>query len=88
MSVLCVILDQKTADAVVGGKDKGYLNNAVLSPVQRLGGTAGDPDPCYILNAAVLSDPDFSSAKVYLSACRQKWTTDPTFPPELPESIE
>lgn len=85
MAVLCIILDQNDKNEVDGGSEKGYLNGSQLHPIQRLGGTSGNPNPCFILNTLVLSDPDFATAQAYLSGLPQKWSDDPGFPPPLPD---
>lgn len=87
MAVLCIILNQANKEEVEGGAEKGYLHSSELHPVQRLGGTGGNPDPCYILNVLVLSDPDFATAQPYLSGLPQKWSDAEDFPPvyEPPE---
>lgn len=80
MTVICIILDQAACTAVDGGAEKGYLNDAELHPIRRAGGGT-NPDPCYILNANVLDNPDFATAQPYLAGLPQKeYPTDPTFP--------
>lgn len=81
MGVVCVILNQTDCDTVKGGAEKGYLNGAQCNPAQRTGGTSGNPDPCYILNSVMLSNPDFVAAQPYLSGLTQKDSSDPGFPP-------
>lgn len=88
MAVLCIILNQSDKNEVEGGAEKGYLNGSELHPVQRQGGTGGNPDPCFILNTRVLTDPDFAAAVPYLSGLPQKWSDAPDFPPPLPPPEE
>lgn len=87
MAVLCIILNQTDKNEVEGGAEKGYLHNSELHPIQRQGGTGGNPDPCFILNRAVLDNPDFATAVPYLSGLPQKWSDAEDFPPayEPPE---
>lgn len=65
------------------GPTKGYQNDSELHPVQRQGGGT-NPDPVFILNAAVLSNDDFATAQPYLAGLPQKDSNDSTFPPVLP----
>lgn len=88
---MCIILndtDRQEVESNVAYGDlfaqygplKGYLNDSQLHPVRRAGGGT-NPDPCFILNAAVLSNSDFATAQPYLSGLPQKDSaTDPTFP--------
>lgn len=84
MGVLCIILNETDKTQVEGGSEKGYLNDSELHPVPRQGGTNGNPDPCYILNTAVLSNEDFATAVPYLSGLTQKWSDAADFPPPIP----
>jgi hypothetical protein len=80
MSVDCLILTQTVRDQVAGGEEKGYLNDSALDPIRRAGGGT-NPDPCYILNVSILTNPDFATAQPYLSGCPIKtYPDDPTFP--------
>lgn len=80
------------ADAQTGdlyetyGATKGYLADSQLRPVRRAGGS-GNPDPCFIVNANVLTAVDdvsgnliFGTAQAYLSGLPIKDSGDPTFP--------
>ena len=86
MGVNCIILNQTDKAVIEAGNP--YANGAQLRPVQRLGGTGGNPDPCFILNAVVLTNPDFAGAQPYLSGLPVKNSSDETFPPELPSDDE
>jgi hypothetical protein len=77
---MCIIFNQDDRDAVAGGEDKGYLNGSQLQPVRRQGGGT-NPDPCYIVNAAVQTNEDFATAWPYVAGLPQKDSADPTFPP-------
>lgn len=55
-----------------------YRNGAVLLPVARQGGV-------YLLNASVLTNPDFAAAHASLAGLPVKALDDPTFPPPLNE---
>jgi hypothetical protein len=88
MAVLCIILNQADKNEVEGGAEKGYLNNSQLHPVRRQGGTSGNPEPCYILNTVVLTNPDFATAAPYLSGLTQKWSDAEDFPPVYEPSEE
>lgn len=87
---MCIILSdadrqEVETDVAVGdlyatyGPQKGYQNDSELHPVRRAGGGT-NPDPCFILNAAVLSNDDFATAQPYLSGLSQKDSNDATFP--------
>jgi hypothetical protein len=86
MGVDCIIFTATDKAIVEAGNP--YLNGSRLKPVERLGGTNGNPDPCYIANAAVLTNPDFAAAQPYLSGLPIKNSSDPDFPPELPSDDE
>ncbi|CAN5190947.1 hypothetical protein BH10PSE6_BH10PSE6_16810 [soil metagenome] len=93
MGVNCIILSETDKDYVQGGpceanSSTSYGNGSQLRPVQRQGGTSGNPDPCFILNVLVLSNPDFASAQAYLSGLPVKNSSDPGFPPEIPSDDE
>lgn len=83
MGVNCIILNATDKAVVEAGNP--YLNGSQLRPVQRQGGTGGNPDPVFIVNASVLTNPDFVAAQPYLSGLPIKNSSDETFPPELPE---
>lgn len=93
---MCIILsdtDRKEVESGVAegelfgtyGEGKGYLNDSELHPARRNGGTGGNPDPCFILNANVLANDDFASAQPFLAGLPQKDHLDSTFPPVMPE---
>lgn len=85
MAVLCLILDEDNKNKVQGDVEKGYLNNSSLMPIRRVGGTNGNPEPCYILNAAVLDNPDFAAAHRSLRGLPTKQSDAPDFPPAFPD---
>lgn len=65
------------------GDSKGYTNDAECHPAKRTGGGT-NPDPVFILNAAILDNSDFATMQPYLSGLPQKDSGDATFPPPLP----
>lgn len=86
MGVDCLILNDTDRAIVEAGNP--YLNGSQLRPVQRLGGTNGNPDPVFILNVIVLTNPDFAAAQPYLSGLPVKNSGDADFPPPLPVDDE
>lgn len=89
MGVDCIILNETDKNYVQGGpceanSGTSYGNGSQLRPVQREGGTNGNPDPCFILNTLVLGNSDFAAAHPYLSGLPVKNSSDPSFPPEIP----
>ncbi len=86
MGVDCMILNQTDKTTVEAGNP--YGNGSQLHPVERQGGTGGNPDPCFILNVLVLTNPDFADAQPYLSGLPIKNSSDETFPPAMPDPDE
>lgn len=68
-----IILDLENRNHVLGPS---------LVPIQRQGGGA-NPDPVFILNVLVLSDPAHEEFWEYLSALPTMGLSDPDFPPAL-----
>jgi hypothetical protein len=66
-----IILSQENRDRVLGPS---------LNPIERQP-TAATPDPVYILNVLVLSDPAHAAIWDYLGALPQMDLSDPDFPP-------
>lgn len=78
-----IVLNQAEKVTVEAGNP--YLSGAHLRPVQRQGGSNGNPDPCFILNAVVLTEPAFSTVHPYLSGLPVKNASDSDFASPLPE---
>lgn len=68
-----IILNQANRDHVEGPS---------LQPVERQGGGA-NPDPVFILNTLVLSDPTHEEFWEYLDALPKMAADDPDFPPPI-----
>lgn len=73
---LFIFLTSEQADQVRGPSD--VTPSAALNPIERQSGI-------FILGIAVLADPAHEAHWEYLGALPQIDSTDPDFPPELPE---
>lgn len=82
MGVDCLILNSTDKAIIEAGNP--YGSGAQLRPVQRVGGTYGNPDPVFILNVSVLTNPQFVAAQPYLSGLPIINSGAENFPPEIP----